>query len=593
MRSHWREDFPKSTNPLTFLIFASKPHMIWVVLSTIFMVSASGLNAFVPFVLKQIVDASQQLIVSGSTDALYWSAIAYIGVSLAVILLGRASAMAIMYWATGARATARQVLSAYATLHSHSYFSDRFAGSLSSKIGHAASGLRAMTGLIMWQFVGFIVTIVTSFTLAFYTSPFLALILLCWACVVTPINIYFSNKRIPISSAAQQAETILNGSTVDMLSNISAVHEYARRNFELTRLKGLIENRRIKGLRNWKYGERVLLLNGITQTIFTGSIVLGAVYLAGEELLTVGDIVLLLTVVIMIADKITMVGNHLNELAEIWGEIKESLEELLHKHDVADSADATMLKLQDGEIVFDHVTFGYQDEKIFDDLVLTFKAGERVGVVGRSGAGKTTLMKVLLRHYDIVDGVVAIDGQNICKVTKESLRSAIAVVPQDSMLFHRSIRENIAYGNPEATEEDILLASKRAQAHEFIEKLAGGYDSMVGERGIKLSGGQKQRVAIARAILKNAPILLLDEATSALDSESEIAVQQALTSLMEGRTVIAIAHRLSTLRAMDRIIVLEDGKVLEDGNHDELLKQDGIYASLWAHQAGGFLKDSA
>lgn len=591
MRTPWRDDFPVSTNPLSFWLFASKPHALWAFFSTVCMVAAAGLNAFVPYVLKQIVDAAHAFSAGDSIDLLFWSAVAYIGISLATILSWRIGAIAIMHWSTGARATARQVLSSYATLHSHSYFSDRFAGSLSGKIGHASSGMRSMTGLIMWQFVGFVVSLLTSFALAFYTSPPLAAILLCWALVVTPINIYFSKRRIPLSTAAQQAETVLSGSTVDMLSNISAVYEYARRGYELTRLKGLIEKRRVLGMRNWIYGERVLLLNGITQTIFTGSIVLGAVYLVGQGQLTAGDIVLLLTVVLMIADKITMVGNHLNEFAEIWGEIQESLEELLHEHDVADAPQAKPLHIERGEIVFNQVGFGYGDERIFDNFMLTFKAGERVGLVGRSGAGKTTLMKVLLRHYDLTEGTVTIDGQNIRDVTKESLRGAIAVVPQESMLFHRSIRENIAYGNPDASEDDIIRAAKRAQAHDFIEKLSGGYDALVGERGVKLSGGQKQRIAIARAFLKDAPILLLDEATSALDSESEVDVQRALTTLMEDRTVLAIAHRLSTLRAMDRIIVLEDGKVLEDGTHDSLLAQGGIYASLWEHQAGGFLKE--
>ena len=228
---------------------------------------------------------------------------------------------------------------------------------------------------------------------------------------------------------------------------------------------------------------------------------------------------------------------------------------------------------------------------VFRDFDLHIAAGQRVGLVGHSGAGKTTFVSLLLRQYDLGAGAIEIDGQNIAKVTQDSLRENIAVVPQEPLLFHRSIRENIAYGNPEASEEEIMAAAKQAQAHDFIMTLPDGYDTLVGERGVKLSGGQKQRVAIARAMLKDAPILVLDEATSALDSESEVAIQKALETLMEGKTVIAVAHRLSTLRKMDRIIVLEDGKIIEDGTHEELSQASGTYQKLWEHQAGGFLLD--
>lgn len=554
---------------------------------------ATALNAFVPYVLKMIVDSAQTMSQTGSAVDLYRAAYTYVGVSIGSVLLWRLGAIAGMYWATGARATGRQVLSAYATLHSHSYFSNRFSGSLANKIKHASSGLRAMSGLILWQFVGFTVSISISFGLAFYTSPMLAAVLLCWAIIITPLNIYFSKKRVPLSRAAERAETALSGATVDMLSNISAVHEYARRDFEIDRLKEMIDVRRIHGVRNWSYGERVLLFNGVLQSAFAGVMVLGAAYYVEHGMLTAGELVLLVTVVLMIADKITMVGNQLNELAEVWGEIHESLDELLHEHDVQDVQDARALKIDRGDLQFDAVSFGYAGTEIFKELTLHIPPGQKVGLVGKSGAGKTTLMKLLLRHYDTMEGVVSIDGQNIRSVTKESLRTALAVVPQEPILFHRTIRENIAYGKADATDEDIKVAAEKAQAHVFIEKVPGSYDAMVGERGVKLSGGQKQRVAIARAFLKNAPILLLDEATSALDSESEIAVQRALAVLMEQRTVIAIAHRLSTLRAMDRILVLDEGVIIEDGTHDELVQRGGVYASLWEQQAGGFIREDS
>jgi ABC-type multidrug transport system fused ATPase/permease subunit len=242
--------------------------------------------------------------------------------------------------------------------------------------------------------------------------------------------------------------------------------------------------------------------------------------------------------------------------------------------------------------VLSDVTFSYGTKNVFEHFNLTFKAGERVGLVGPSGSGKTTLVAILLRQYDVQSGTITLGGENIAEVSQDSLREHIAVVPQDPALFHRSIRDNIAYGKHDATLEEVTEAAKKAEAHDFIAGLDKGYDTEVGERGVKLSGGQRQRIAIARAILKAAPVLVLDEATSSLDSESEAEIQKALHVLMQGKTVIAIAHRLSTIREMDRIIVMQGGQIVEDGSHDELVKiEGGLYARLWAHQAGGFIEE--
>ena len=261
---------------------------------------------------------------------------------------------------------------------------------------------------------------------------------------------------------------------------------------------------------------------------------------------------------------------------------------------VEDAPGAPELNVTAGDIDFEHLGFAYADaadgDRVFTDLNLHIPAGQRVGLVGRSGSGKTTLTKLLLRLSDVQDGKVLVDGQDISACTQQSLRRQIAYVPQEALLFHRSIRENIAYGRPDATDEEILRAAEQANAREFIDRLPQGLDTMVGERGVKLSGGQRQRVAIARAILADAPILVLDEATSALDSESEALVQDALENLMRGRTAIVVAHRLSTVAALDRIVVLHDGEIVEDGTHAELAAADGEYAALWNRQTGAFLE---
>jgi ATP-binding cassette subfamily B protein len=590
MRTIWRDNLPHTTNPLRFFLFASKPHWRVALLATFFVVLASVLRAFIPFIYKIIVDTATT-VTSGSYTALWQAVVLFIVISLVSNLMWRCSGFSGMHWATGVRATGRAALTAYLTLHSHQYFSDRFAGSLSNKVKQAGDGLRDFAEAWLWQFLSFIISVIASFIIVFITSPIVGFILLGLFAFITPLNIYFARKRVPLSVTGQAAETKLNGASVDLITNITAVHEYARRSYELLRIKDLISHRRERGLINWRYSEWVLTSNNIIQGVFTGGMLLVAVYLATQGTITPGDVILFLTMVSLLEDQLTFIGSQFNSFAESWGTVKESLEEVTEVHDVADTENSEPLPVTTGSIQLDDVSFSYAGRSVFKNLSLTIPAGQKVGVIGRSGAGKSTLVKLLLRHYDLEHGSILIDGHEITSVTKESLRAAIAIVPQEPALFHRTVSENIAYGKPDATREEVIHAARQAQAHEFIETLTHGYDTIVGERGVKLSGGQRQRVAIARALLKDARILLLDEATSALDSESEVLVQKALLILMEGRTVIAIAHRLSTLRAMDRLIIFDEGKIVEDGTHDELLAKGGLYADLWNHQAGGFLEE--
>jgi ATP-binding cassette, subfamily B, bacterial len=308
-----------------------------------------------------------------------------------------------------------------------------------------------------------------------------------------------------------------------------------------------------------------------------------------EGFVSTGEFVLILALVSQITGTLLFIGRAFNNTARTLGEMAEGLDDLIIPYEIRDAEARSVLSVSEGVIVWQDVNFKFDNSQVFDSFNLSIASGERVGLVGPSGAGKSTFVSLLLRQYDLESGQICIDGQNIAEVTQDSLCEAIAVVPQEPMLFHRTIRENIAYGKPDATDEEIIAVAKKAQAHDFISALPLGYDTLVGERGVKLSGGQKQRVAIARAMLKDAPILVLDEATSALDSESEVAIQNALHELMAGKTVVAIAHRLSTLREMDRIIVLEEGKIVEDGNHNSLKDAGGTYQRLWEHQAGGFL----
>jgi ATP-binding cassette subfamily B multidrug efflux pump len=395
------------------------------------------------------------------------------------------------------------------------------------------------------------------------------------------------------------ARSALTGRIVDSYTNIQTVKLFAHTDRESAYARDALGEhlRRYQSqLRLNTTMEFVLWsLNGMMLVGTTGL----ALYLWSQQLVSIGAIAVVTGLIIRLMN---MSGWFMWTLAGIFenvGTVQESMETIARPYQVVDKPDAKPLAIRRGEIVFDHVKFNYgQTRGVLQDLSLTIAPGEKVGLVGRSGAGKSTLVSVLLRFFDLEGGRILIDGQDVRDVSQDSLRAAIGLVTQDTSLLHRSVRDNILYGRPDATPEQVIAAAKRAQAHDFIQGLGdpagrAGYDAHVGERGVKLSGGQRQRIAIARVLLKNAPILVLDEATSALDSEVEAAIQEQLYNLMEGKTVIAIAHRLSTIAMMDRLIVMDHGRIVEQGTHAELIRRGGLYAELWERQSGGFLAQEA
>lgn len=593
MRSPWIEDISHAKTPLRFILEVSKPYT-WSAVGALFLIMISAsLTAIEPVIYKNIVDAITKLGIEASYRNVWLWAGAYLGIMLSTATLWRFAVYVGVDWTMGVRATGRYGLTAYLLRHSHNYFENRFAGSTANKIAHAADGTKNIIENIIFNAWPFCIGMIVSLGVAFHANLFIGLIFLGWLCVAIPVNYAFSKHRAEYSIRAQASETKLRGAAVDVVSNIRAVQEYARGIFELGLMKQLIIERRIAGFKNWMFGQRITTINSIFQIIFVGCMLATAIYLAFLGKATPGSIVLVFALSTAVGERIFYLSNQMANIAENWGEIREGLEDILNEHEVPDIEGARVLDVSVGNVEIKDATFSYHEgESVLHNFSLSINAGEKVGLVGRSGAGKTTLVKLLLRHYDLNGGLIEIDGQNIAEVTQNSLRDAISVVPQEPLLFHRTIKENIAYGKEGATYDEIRQAAELAQAHEFIKTLPQGYDTLVGERGVKLSGGQRQRVAIARALLKPARILVLDEATSSLDSESESDIQKGLESLMEGKTVIAIAHRLSTLRAMDRILVLENGQVIEDGTHDALVKKrKGVYAQMWKRQSGGYLKD--
>ena len=401
-------------------------------------------------------------------------------------------------------------------------------------------------------------------------------------------------KVLPLNSNAASAQNDLSGELSDAVTNILSVKTYGREDYE----KGLFETANERVVCADSKRMRSSMTRGVlTAGVIVIIMVIVTIFISGGNAwfgISAGTLVMMFTYTYTLSMRFNEINSMMQRFNRIFGDAEAMTLILDEPRLVEDIPEAQPLSVTKGDIDFHNLDFRYfdaaADDEIFHDFSLHIPAGERVGLVGRSGSGKTTLTKLLLRLDDIQKGQILVDGQDIAKCTQQSLRRQIAYVPQEALLFHRTIRENIAYGRPNASDEEIRKASKEANALEFIEKLPHGFDTLVGERGIKLSGGQRQRVAIARAILADAPILVLDEATSALDSESEKLVQDALKNLMRNRTSIVVAHRLSTVAALDRIVVLSDGRIAEEGTHADLIEQDGEYAKLWNRQTGSFLE---
>lgn len=494
-------------------------------------------------------------------------------------------------WIKRKRAELRSDMLAYTIDHSYTYFQDHFAGSLSRKISEGIEKIPNLNNQLRWEVMLPVVIMITSAGLLFNVSwIYGALALLLLACILLPIVL----KLKKLTRKTQEFADIrsqVSGQIVDTLTNIAVVKSFANESRELAEHTRISEEE----MRAWHKMLRVFLLldnyRRFTLVLFGGGMMVASLIGWQHGIITVGEIATVMGLTFNFTALVWNMSFGIIHVAESLGYLNDSLNTLIKPHYVADKPDAAQLKVTQGAIGFDNVTFDFGNNHIFDALNLQVAPGERIGLIGHSGAGKTTLVNLLQRFFDIQSGAICIDGQDIAAVTQHSLRSAIALIPQDASLFHRSLLDNIRYGRLDASDAEVIEAAKKAHAHEFISKMPNGYDTIVGERGVKLSGGQRQRVAIARAILKNAPVLILDEATSALDSESEQRIQEGLHELMQGRTVIAIAHRLSTISHMDRLVVMDQGKIVEEGTHQELLKKKGVYAGLWNMQSGGFLPE--
>lgn len=474
--------------------------------------------------------------------------------------------------------------------HSYNFFTNNFAGSLVKKVGRFERAFEDIADQVYWNFGHTLLKMTIILGALYFVAWQLAAALFIWAIFYTVFSVVFARYKFKYDIQNAQLDTMIGGRLADTITNNINLKLFGGTAWEFKTFKNLTE--KLFRIKKWTWN-----LGSVNEAVQGGLIVILEVTLlyiavkfweAGK--LTVGDFALIQGYLVQVFGRLWDLGRHIKDTYSRLGDAEEMTEILMTPHEIVDSPNASKLKVSLGGIEFDNVNFGYYKlRRVFKDFNLAIKGGERVALIGPSGGGKTTIVKLLFRFFDLQQGRLLIDNQDIALVTQESLRAALALVPQEPILFHRSLYDNIAYARPNATETEVLRAAKLAHCHEFISSFPEQYQTFVGERGVKLSGGERQRVAIARAILKDAPILVLDEATSSLDSESEYYIQDALKNLMKGRTNIVIAHRLSTIMQMDRIVVLEDGKITEEGKHEELLKaKQGTYQKLWEIQAGGF-----
>jgi ATP-binding cassette subfamily B multidrug efflux pump len=483
----------------------------------------------------------------------------------------------------------------YLLNQSYGFFQNEFSGRIATKVMQTSLAVRDTVMKLLDVILFVVIYLVTTLLLVATADPRLVLPLLVWLLFYVAVQRHFVPRMKNIAMLQADARSLMTGRIVDSYTNIVTLKLFSHSSRESAYVK--------EGMSEFlnTVHPQMRLVTKLNITLWTLNMLLVfstaalGIYLWMNGAVTPGAIAIVMSLAIRLTGMSHWIMWEISSLFENIGTVQDGINTISIPQTITDADSVSELKIENGEIQFKAVQFAYNnDERVFDNLNLTIAGGEKVGIVGRSGAGKSSLVNLLLRFFDIQSGTLSIDQQELRNVSQDSLRANIAMVTQDTSLLHRSVRENIMFGRPDASEEQMVEAAKRAQAHEFILSLRDntgrrGYDAHVGERGVTLSGGQRQRVAIARVLLKDAPILVLDEATSALDSEVEATIQQSLNQLMEGKTVIAIAHRLSTIAAMDRLIVFDQGVIVEQGTHQQLLAANGLYANLWSHQSGGFL----
>lgn len=475
---------------------------------------------------------------------------------------------------------------------SQQFFHDNLSGKISSHITTLAEGIEKILHRIAADFIRSFSLFTIALISMLYVNPIFFFTILLWFIAFAGFSMKMSKRLVYLSDSYAESESVISGQLVDTLSNSNNIRLFSRTRYEVSRLDTFLMNANRTFQNNELFLLRMNWVQGMLIAVMLAFMVYFLIHLYARNLVSIGDFALILGLSMDVGHMAWYTMSQVDEFNQAVGKCKQSLSVLMVPHQIKDKENAPVLQVSKGQIAFSNVEFFYKGTKpLFQNKSITINASQKVGLVGYSGGGKTSFVNLILRLYEVTKGSILIDGQDIRDVAMDSLHENIALIPQDPTLFHRTLMDNIRYGKVNASDEEVIEAAKKAHAHDFIQKLPQGYDSLVGERGVKLSGGQRQRIAIARAILKNAPILILDEATSQLDSVTEGHIQESLWELMQNKTTIVIAHRLSTLLHMDRVLVFDAGKIVEEGTHQELIEKNGLYKVLWNTQVGGFLQD--
>ena len=579
------------TRTVYFILYCLRQFRGLILLMLLLEAGQAAGSILVPYAIKAVMDT----VVTLKPESDLWLAFKQplfllAGLNLAEIIFSRSSGAVLIIMGPRLRQATSRALYAYLQQHAPRYFANHFAGSLAHRISETAMSVNHTTWSVLCDFWPIIVTFMISIALLFQVNQGLGSFVAGWVFIYVALSYWLATRCQPYAQNYAATRSLVNGKIVDAVSNMLNAKLFARLDFEREYLDTFLETEVREGRKTFWYMERVRWFQFIAAALLKIGTIVYALQLWQAGIIGVGDFTMSTGLALLIIGDARNLTRRFLEFFEYVGNVANGVDTIVRDHEVIDAPNAKPLQITQGRIEFRDVCFAYDaEQKVFEHLNVVIEQGQRVGLVGFSGSGKSTFVNLILRNYEPQSGQILIDDQDIANVTQDSLHQQVSLIPQDPSLFHRSLKDNIAYGRLAADDKAIREAARQAHADRFISEMEDGYESLVGERGVKLSGGQRQRIAIARVMLKDAPILILDEATSSLDSVTEKTIQDNLDSAMGRKTVIAIAHRLSTIAHLDRILVFDQGRIVEDGSHQTLLAREGFYHRLWTMQAGGFL----